>query len=120
MSRTTRRLALIGAAVLGLAACGGDDETTRIANPASEFCAEQGGTVVIDDTAEGEVGYCEIDGERIEEWEYFRANHESAQLANPAAVYCEEQGGETVGPEPMCILPDGTEVDAWEYFRENN
>jgi putative hemolysin len=125
MKHSLNRMIFAGAAslALGLAAvaCGGDDDTddVTLANPASVFCVEQGGEIVIDDVADGQVGICEIDGERIEEWEYYRANHESVGIANPAAVFCAEQGGETVGPEPMCVLPDGTEVDAWEYFRDS-
>jgi putative hemolysin len=125
MERSVNRIVLAGIAslALGLAAvaCGGDDDNddVTLANPASVFCVEQGGEIVIDEVADGQVGICEIDGERIEEWEYYRANHESVGLANPAAVFCADQGGETVGPEPMCVLPDGTEVDAWEYFRDS-
>jgi putative hemolysin len=123
-SMTRKILVGTAAVALGLAAvaCGGDDDSNDqvgLANPASVFCVDQGGKVVIEDTADGQVGICEIDGQRVEEWEYYRANHESVGMANPAAVFCAEQGGETVGPEPMCMLPDGSEVDAWEYFREN-
>ncbi|HEY5663423.1 MAG TPA: DUF333 domain-containing protein [Ilumatobacter sp.] len=68
--------ALIPAAAL--AGCGDDDApsdtTTAIANPASQYCVEQGGTVEIVDEAGGQVGYCDLpDGTRVEEWEYFRA-----------------------------------------------
>jgi putative hemolysin len=70
-------------------ACGGDEPApastsaatpesstvTGLANPASEFCVEQGGTVEIVEKEGGQVGYCNLpDGSRIEEWEYFRAN----------------------------------------------
>jgi len=62
-------------------ACGGDDSTPSgtttpagIANPASVYCVEQGGTVEIVDESGGQVGYCNLpDGTRIEEWEYFRS-----------------------------------------------
>lgn len=48
--------------------------TPGVANPASEYCIEQGGRVDIVDEAGGQVGYCELpDGRRIEEWEYFRS-----------------------------------------------
>ncbi len=64
---------------LGLLGCSDDleptptDGTTGIANPASEFCVDQGGTVEIVDETDGQVGYCNLpDGTRIEEWEYFR------------------------------------------------
>jgi putative hemolysin len=69
----------------GLAACGSDaepsDTTSEVglANPASVFCVEQGGTVEIVDEADGQVGYCNLpDGSRIEEWEYFRSQDPSA------------------------------------------
>lgn len=64
---------------LGLLGCSDDleptpsDGTTGIANPASTFCVDQGGTVEIVTEAGGEVGYCNLpDGTRIEEWEFFR------------------------------------------------
>ena len=63
-----------------IAGCGGgnDDEpdvsTPGLANPASEYCVEQGGEVEIVDEADGQVGYCLLpDGRRIEEWEFYRA-----------------------------------------------
>jgi putative hemolysin len=80
-----RRLsALLPAVVLmplaGVAACGSDDASpdttasTGLANPASEFCVEQGGEVEIVDEADGQVGYCNLpDGTRVDEWTYFRA-----------------------------------------------
>jgi putative hemolysin len=65
----------------GLAACGSDAESPdttgsgqELANPASVFCVEQGGTVEIVDEADGQVGYCNLpDGTSVDEWEYFRA-----------------------------------------------
>jgi putative hemolysin len=72
-------LALAGTA---LVACGSDavpsDTTTNVemANPASVFCVERGGTVEIVDEADGQVGYCNLpDGSRVEEWEFFRAEN---------------------------------------------
>lgn len=51
------------------------ETTARIANPASVYCEEQGGTVDIVDESDGQVGYCVLpDGTRIEEWEYFRSS----------------------------------------------
>lgn len=69
---------------VGLAACSDDSEpatttaapeetNVQIANPASVYCVEQGGTVEIVTESDGEVGYCNLpDGTRIDEWEYFR------------------------------------------------
>ena len=92
MSKTTLRFTAVAiAAGLSLVGCGSDDapsDTTiaargtappAIANPASEFCVEQGGTVEIVDEAGGEVGYCNLpDGTRVDEWEYFRSEHPDA------------------------------------------
>ncbi|MEX0847827.1 MAG: DUF333 domain-containing protein [Ilumatobacteraceae bacterium] len=77
--------------VLGatLAACGSDDapsDTTpssgppQMANPASEFCISEGGTLEIVDEADGQVGYCTLaDGTRVEEWEYYRSQTGNTQ-----------------------------------------
>ncbi len=82
--RDHRLTVLLAVPILALAACGDDDDpapdgTTPgtdvgLANPASVYCVEQGGTVEIVDEDGGQVGYCNLpDGTRVEEWEYFRA-----------------------------------------------
>jgi putative hemolysin len=54
----------------------GSDDSSQIANPASEFCIEQGGTLEIVDETDGQVGYCTLpDGTRVEEWEYYRSQN---------------------------------------------
>lgn len=80
-----RRLLPLLLATTALAACGSDTgppDTTRdvgLANPASVYCVQQGGTVEIVDEADGQVGYCTLpDGTRIEEWEYFRSQNPSS------------------------------------------
>lgn len=92
MRRSSLVLSL--AAILVVASCSDDSDkvpkpddtsttTTQapagagIANPASEFCEQNGGTLEIVDEAGGQVGYCNLpDGTRIEEWEYFRSQGE--------------------------------------------
>jgi putative hemolysin len=76
-------LAAVTAAVL--VGCGSDPEPVEpttpaeLANPASVFCIEQGGSLEIVDETDGQVGYCNLpDGTRIEEWEYFRSQHPTA------------------------------------------
>lgn len=54
----------------------GDDVMMGMANPASVFCEEQGGSVKIVDTAEGQIGMCVMpDGSEIEEWELFNKHN---------------------------------------------
>jgi len=72
-------IVLVGAMVL--AACGGTPDTTQesplspgIANPASQYCEEQGYTVEIRTAADGsQTGYCIFDdGTECEEWAFQR------------------------------------------------
>jgi putative hemolysin len=88
MRRCSRCLTTVATLpLLMLSACGSDDSPADsttvpgVANPASEFCVSQGGTVEIVDEANGQVGYCNLpDGSRVEEWEYFRAQTGSTVL----------------------------------------
>lgn len=44
-----------------------------MANPASQFCMAQGGTLRIVTTPQGQHGLCRLpDGREVEEWAYFR------------------------------------------------
>ncbi len=53
-------------------ACESQDEP-GLANPASQFCEEQGGRVEIRTTEEGSAGFCVFsDGSECEEWAYYR------------------------------------------------
>ena len=68
---------LLGLGLLGLAACGAGEvpvnDEAELANPASVYREEQGGTVKILDTDEGQVGICVLDdGSECEEWAYYR------------------------------------------------
>jgi len=72
-----RAVAIALAVVLMISGCGGDEdneEQTGIANPASVYCEEQGGTVDIrTDESGGQVGFCVFsDGTEVDEWAYFR------------------------------------------------
>jgi len=50
-----------------------DDIT--IANPASVYCEDQGGTLEIMNKEDGQLGYCHLpDGRVCEEWALFRDN----------------------------------------------
>lgn len=68
-------LALLG---LGLAGCQTPTAQAPVgmANPASVFCAEQGGELVIVEGKGGQYGECRFsDGTVVEEWEYYRRHH---------------------------------------------
>jgi putative hemolysin len=79
----TRLIAIALAIVLGATGCGSDDDNPDepgIANPASVYCAEQGGTVDIRTDADGnQTGYCVFaDGAEVEEWAYYRGEADPA------------------------------------------
>ena len=69
---------------IALASCSGADEATTttagLANPASVFCEEQGGSVDIRTSENGDqFGVCVFaDGTEVEEWAYFRGEADPA------------------------------------------
>lgn len=89
MNRSGISLSVLCATVL-LVGCGSDSEpldttplttvspsteSPGLANPASVYCVEQGGTVEIETAEDGsQSGICVLpDGTRVDEWEYFRS-----------------------------------------------
>jgi uncharacterized protein len=53
-----------------------------VANPASVFCIENGGSLSMDTTAEGTAGTCTFPtGEQCEEWALFRGECDIAQVS---------------------------------------
>jgi len=64
---------LIGAAMLTACTKEVVDGNLQIANPASKFCTDNGGTLDIRTADDGsQIGYCKIDGKECEEWSLFR------------------------------------------------
>ena len=60
-------------------------DSTQIANPASTFCIENGGTLEIVNEASGQIGICTLsDGQKCEEWAYFRGECPSTNSADKA------------------------------------
>ena len=52
-------------------------EESQIANPASEYCIENGGRLEIRQDLQGEAGFCIFeDGSECEEWAYFNGECE--------------------------------------------
>lgn len=81
---------------------------TGMANPASVYCEDQGGTLEIVDTPEGQVGMCHFADQTCEEWALFRSNATNCTDADgtPAKTYCkpEQRGAEicTMEYRPVC------------------
>jgi uncharacterized protein len=78
-----RAIAFALAAVLIISGCSSSDENgdqSELANPASVYCEQQGGTVDIrTDDSGGQIGYCVFaDGTEVEEWAYYRGEAQPA------------------------------------------
>ncbi|NOI79095.1 DUF333 domain-containing protein [Vibrio tubiashii] len=74
--------ALVAASVAVLASCANEPdeyevkEYTSMANPAAVYCVQQGGELETVTENEERVTYCQLpNGERVEEWDYYRQNH---------------------------------------------
>ena len=74
-----KNIAFLSIIVASLSACSSvqttDSSQTKLglANPASQYCVEQGGKLEIVKESNGEVGYCHLkNGEKVEEWALFR------------------------------------------------
>ncbi len=125
----------LAAAIVSLAGCAAQQTTvkkeTSLPNPASVFCIQQGGQVQNVNTPAGQAGYCQWpDGQRVEEWTYFREHHketaEKGGLVNPAAAFCVKQGGKSDIVESAngwvgyCQFSNGQRVEEWKYFHEHH
>ncbi|MGK4475499.1 putative hemolysin [Aeromonas molluscorum] len=69
--------------LLALAGCAQQDSAPTpvkigMANPASVYCTEQDGKLVLEQEAGGTVGYCHLpDGTVMEEWTLYRSAQQS-------------------------------------------
>ena len=56
-----------------------------MANPASVYCVEQGGESIIKQDKDGsEYGICKFkDGKEVDEWEFYRRNHDLTEKGVP-------------------------------------
>ncbi|MEZ4768043.1 MAG: DUF333 domain-containing protein [Caldilineales bacterium] len=102
-----------------------------LANPASENCVAQGGTVTIEERGDGgQYGVCLFeDNLQCEEWAMLRGDCPVGGIkvtgyVTPAAQYCAITGGTyTVTSESgaeneqgTCTFKDGSECDVWAYY----
>jgi putative hemolysin/predicted secreted protein len=112
--------------------------SSQIANPASVYCGQMGGTLEIKtDASGGQYGMCTFaNGTSCEEWALFRGEGcragvtvaattaAPAGMANPASVACVNAGGKleikkdaTGGEYGMCTFANGTSCEEWALFR---
>jgi putative hemolysin len=116
--------------MLLFAACS-SSSSTDIANPASENCVEQGGTVVIEERGDGgQYGVCLFEENRqCEEWAMLRGDCPVGGIKvtgyiTDAGRFCAITGGtyEVTGSDDSgeelgtCTLADGQTCDAWGYY----
>ena len=105
--------------------------SSEIANPASENCVEQGGTVVIEARGDGgQYRVCTFEENRqCEEWAMMRGDCPVGGIkvtgyVTDAARFCAITGGtyEVTGSDNSgeeqgtCTLPDGQTCDVWDYY----
>jgi putative hemolysin len=113
--RTTVMLISL-ACLLLIGACQKNDDA-GIANPASVYCKEQGGTLELVTADDGSVsGLCTLkNGTKCDEWAYFRnecpkACGECPQLTPPSPDFCKD--GKEIAPKQDscgCWGPPGCE-----------
>lgn len=107
---------------LALAADGNDDADngadTGMANPASVFCEEQGGTVeIVADEDGNQRGNCQLaDGSEIDEWEYWRQFHGSGVDAPETGglTPLAPQGIPEPDPSDVVLFIDGEPVTGFD------
>jgi dipeptidyl-peptidase-4 len=105
--------------------------TAEMANPASLYCLEQGGSLVVEERGDGgQFGVCYFeDNRQCEEWALLRGDCPLGGLKvtgyiTEAARYCAITGGAytisgSSGAEEeqgTCTFNDGTQCDAWDYY----
>jgi putative hemolysin len=115
---------LIAFIMLWLASCSGALAQTQLANPASQRCVDEGGTLQIEQRPDGgQYGVCVFtDNRQCEEWALFRVECPAGGLRvtgylTPATRYCAITGGQVSGKD--CLLPGGKTCNAETYFAGN-
>ncbi|TCB53491.1 I78 family peptidase inhibitor [Acinetobacter terrestris] len=93
-----KKILVLGLMASSLTACSAVQNKDTIApklgaaNPASEYCMQQGGKLEIKNEANGQVGYCHLEnGQVIEEWKFFRESSKEC-LAEQAKVLVGQTG----------------------------
>jgi putative hemolysin len=127
-SMWTQRLAIALATLMLLA--GNGLAQSQLANPASQNCVKEGGTLKIERRPDGgQYGVCVFtDNYQCEEWALFRGECPKNGLrvtgyVTPAGRYCAITGGRytvvtesAAGETGICSLPGGKACDAAAYY----
>jgi putative hemolysin len=99
-------------------------EKTGLANPASAFCEQSGGALIIEEGGTGgQVGICYFpESKQCEEWSMYRnecplGGVSVKGIKAPAARYCAITGGKLVGE--ICQLPENKQCNVDEYYAGN-
>lgn len=102
-----RIISILIVACLAIAGCAQDN--TQIANPASEHCIEQGGTLEIVDTEDGQVGMCTLpDGTVCDEWAYYNGECGEDNAENITSFEeCVEAGNSVMESNPRKCEANG-------------
>ena len=112
-------LTFLGAFSLLLAACGGEESTpvanVDLANPASVYCEDNGGTLELRSDNEGNVnGVCIFaDGSECDEWAFFRGECGPGGADAPAAATQAETTGVSPTAFPTLMPIDAAAYESW-------
>ncbi len=76
----------------------GSAAPTAIANPASTYCKQQGGSIEIREFTDGQKGFCVFeDGSECEEWKFFRRE------CSMGKSFCQDFCGDGICQEMVCM-----------------
>lgn len=110
---------------------GAPADSAGIANPASENCIQQGGTLNIEQRGDlGSIGVCYFeDNRQCEEWALLRGDctvggRKVTGYVTEAGRFCAISGGEyaiagnngATDEQGTCTFKNGKTCDAWEYY----
>jgi uncharacterized protein len=95
LNMKTELILLLMLSVIVIAGCSAPPTNPGMANPASVYCAEQGGSLDIVETGDGQIGVCHLrSGKICEEWAYYRGEcpakdcGECPMLSTPGPNFC--------------------------------
>ena len=114
--------AMLGVALL-IIGCA-EQKKQGLANPASQNCIKEGGTLQIQKLGSGgEYGVCYfLDNRQCEEWALLRGNCPVGGVKvtgyqTPGGVYCAISGGEVLENETQCKLPSGMVCSTQDLYQ---